>query len=315
MAGLLDLFNPQQPGQQQGGGLFGMLGLPGIGGGLQRMAPGYGDQQFERAMQLRRMQLQERMLEEKPQFQKVTDPTTGADILLQTSGSSGPKQVWPMQGGAPSQVPQPGQPAIPAPPPGVNAKEWRDTLTKKTAEDAAAEIELRKGGDMVLKMTDHLEQMIHDPKTKKPNPAFDRSAGPFKSEAADMSSFDPRRMVYEVSQNREDKAYLDRIKSTAQGIHSVMERNLLKGGGQITEAERAQVRKILSDIAGARSSQDALTQLNNYRDVVRNMFRLGPSQQPQQAAPSETFKEGQTATNSQTGQRAVYRGGQWVPMQ
>jgi hypothetical protein len=41
----------------------------------------------------------------------------------------------------------------------------------------------------------------------------------------------------------------------------------------------------------------------------------GQMPQPKQQAAPQQFKDGQTATNPQTGQKVIFRGGQWVPVQ
>jgi hypothetical protein len=49
-------------------------------------------------------------------------------------------------------------------------------------------------------------------------------------------------------------------------------------------------------------------------DLGVSTQRSGAAAAPK-AAQGQQFQEGQTATNKQTGEKRVYRGGQWVPVQ
>jgi hypothetical protein len=173
-----------------------------------------------------------------------------------------------MPGGTP-------QTAGPPIPPGVDRKTYRRELAQEAVKDAG----LREGGQQVLDMVDQLETKINDPKNPEVAQKFGAATGPFVSAANEASTWDPRKWAYEASQPRETKAYLDRIKQDAQTINAVMQRNLLKGQGAVSENERAQINEILGKIAGSRSPEDAQALLNNFRSVVRKMFKM-PDQKP-----------------------------------
>lgn len=140
----------------------------------------------------------------------------------------------------------------------------------KMAAAGAKKNDFAQGGQQVLGMIDQLEQKI----TSKPE-LFEEATGPLAGEAANLPIWRPERMFYEATQGSESKAYLDQIKQDAQGINTVMQRALLKGGGQITENEREQINQILGKIDRARSADDAKALLDNFRGVVTKLFAGG----------------------------------------
>lgn len=152
---------------------------------------------------------------------------------------------------------------------------------RKLAEDRAAKAALSSGADPVLRMVDQLEAKTKDPK-------FSASTGPFVGGAAGQPVWSPGRIAYEGLQKPENKAFLDQIKQDAQAINTVMQRELLKGGGQITENEREQINQILGAITTARSAGDAKMQLDNFRSIVRNMFNVQTGGMPAQGTPPGT---------------------------
>jgi hypothetical protein len=160
--------------------------------------------------------------------------------------------------------------AGPPVPPGLDPKTYRREMTEEAVKDAG----LRQGGQQVLDMVDQLEGKITDPNDPAVAQKFGAATGPFVSAANDASTWDPRKWAYEAAQKRETKAYLDRIKQDAQTINAVMQRNLLKGQGAVSENERAQINEILGKIAASRSPEDAQALLNNFRSVVRKMFKM-----------------------------------------
>jgi hypothetical protein len=119
-----------------------------------------------------------------------------------------------------------------------------------------------------------LEKKISSPADPKVAQRFGAATGPFVAAASDASTWDPRKWAYEGVQSRESKAYLDQIKQDAQAINSTMQRALLKGGGAISDSERASINQILGAIAQARSPNDAKALLGNFRGIVRQMFKL-----------------------------------------
>lgn len=185
-----------------------------------------------------------------------------------------------------------GTPAPSNIPPGVDAATYRKEAAKDAIKSSASSRDLMEGGKVVMGMVDQLEKKIGvgDPQTAK---RFGSAAGPFVGAFHDLPTWDPRRLGYEALQSRESKAYLDQIKQDAQGINTVMQRALLKGGGQITENERAQINEILGKISQARSVEDAQALLTNFRGIVRKLFQMpepsasGATTRPApQAAPS-----------------------------
>jgi hypothetical protein len=169
-------------------------------------------------------------------------------------------------------MPVPGGPSDPA----YLARRAEGEAQVKTA---AANRELQQGGAQVLSLVDQLEAKVRDPK-------FSSAAGPIAGALHDQPLYNPARIGYEIVQSRANKTFLDQIKQDAQGITTVMQRALLKGGGSITENERAQINEILGKIATARSAEDAQALLNNFRGIVRGIFQMDRTQGGAPAAPS-----------------------------
>ena len=159
-------------------------------------------------------------------------------------------------------------------PTGADPKTYRKEATEAYVKSQAQNKELREGGTRILGMVDQFGSKIRDPKTGEFSKQFADAVGPFTSEAHDLPSWDPRRMAYEVGQSREAKSFMDRVKSDAQAINSMMQRELLKGGGSVTENERTQINQILGRITAARSPQEAEALLTNFKGLVRQMFKM-----------------------------------------
>jgi hypothetical protein len=172
-------------------------------------------------------------------------------------------------------------------PPGVDAAEYRKKLADDAVKAATSTRDLQQGGATVMGMVDQLERKISNPTDPSVAKRFGAAAGPYAGPASDAATWDPRRAIYEGLQSRESKAYLDQIKQDAQAINATMQRALLKGQGAVSESERADIARILGQIAQSRSPDDALALLNNFRGLVRRMFQM-PEPQGQAAAPTQT---------------------------
>lgn len=150
--------------------------------------------------------------------------------------------------------------------PGFYEQEMFKDQLKRRSEQAGQQ----EGLDTVMQMVDQLEQKITTDRA-----GFEASTGPL--EGSDSYFAAPFKGVQEIyatgsGTERENLARLDRIKSDAQAINSALQRALLKGGGAITENERTQINKILGAIATARSADDALAQLDNFRSLAGALF-------------------------------------------
>jgi hypothetical protein len=156
-------------------------------------------------------------------------------------------------------------PAGPPVPPGVDPKKYRQEMATQMAQRAG----FAEGERTVLGMVDLLKE-----KTKQP--LFAEAVGPFAGAAHEAPIYTPQRLIYESVQSRPAKAFLDRVKQDAQAINTVLQRELLKGGGSITENERTQINQILGAITTSRSPQDAQDQLDNFKLLVRKLFARPP---------------------------------------
>lgn len=283
----------------EGGGLMG-----GLRGALEGLADPQGlrrQQALQNYIALEQLKMAQKAAEEKPQIQKLN---VGGDERL--------VQINPYGRGAsfinPTGMPQP-QPGTPPIPPGADPKTFR----VKTAEQAVENTAMGQGGQRILTMVDQLEKKVGsvDPETGKfvGTKEFTSSTGPFISALHDQPIWSPGRIGYEIGQSRENKTYLDTIKQDAQAINSTMERELLKGGGQITVQEREQIRQILGAIQGARSPEDAKKLLDNFRGIVRSMFKMDQTGQPGQPAAGSA----QTATPDIKAARRASDGNYYVP--
>jgi hypothetical protein len=111
-----------------------------------------------------------------------------------------------------------------------------------------------------------------------------------------------------------------------QGGAFLQARQMLKGGGQITDYEGRKAESAVVRMNQAQSLKDFNTALDDFNSAVSDGIakleaqaggRGGQGGQGggQRAPQSQGPREGATATNPQTGQKAVYRNGQWVPVQ
>lgn len=180
-------------------------------------------------------------------------------------------------------------------PPGVDAATYRKKLAEDAVKEATAARDLQRGGATVMGMVNQLERKIYNPNDPSVAKRFGAAAGPYAGPGSDAATWDPRRAIYEGWQSRESKAYLDQIKQDAQAINSTMQRTLLKGQGAVSDSERAQIAQILGQITQARSPEDALAALNNFRGIVRRMFQM-PEQQGQAASPAAPAQTAPTNT-------------------
>jgi hypothetical protein len=209
----------------------------------------------------------------RPELREVTDANGNKNLVL--VDRKDPTKVQPVN--------VPGQNAVPSNiPPGVDPTTYRREMAQAAAKDQTTTRDLQEGGKGVIAMVEQLEKKIVNPTDPTVAKKFGAATGPFVGPASEAGAYDPRKLAYEGLQSREAKAYLDQIKQDATAINSVMERNLLKGGGSITDGERATIRTILGRISEARSPEDAQALLNNFKGIVRQMFKMEGGQ-PQAA--------------------------------
>lgn len=143
---------------------------------------------------------------------------------------------------------------------------------KKEAETRAADIDKRKVGDRVGKVATMLYKDI-----KKNEKLFSRAAGPFTSYMSEASPMNPLRAVYEDSdlasgQNAQSRAYLSKVKQYTQSLKSELQRAYLKGTGPATEAERAEINKLIDDIPSSRSAAEAYQKIGTLIDLMNTSF-------------------------------------------
>jgi hypothetical protein len=288
MAGLLDLLSGGAPG---GGGLLG-------GGSLaDALSPGRARRrteelrklmlidQMEQSMKNSRDQLQLQRdqfkhtqdIANRPQieFKEEYDPARGGKVsvpMFIPADRSSVRQLPIDRSALPSGMPQMGGPqmspsgAIPPAPYGSDAETYR----RKMSEAAAVDDSQRGDAKTVFSILNKLEQKTKDPK-------FAEAAGPFASAASEDSYWSPKRWAYEAWQSPEAKGFLDQVKQDESALDAIMQRALLKGMGSADQRERAAISQIKGKIQAARSPEAAQELLNNYRGIVRTMFKVDDS--------------------------------------
>lgn len=219
-------------------------------------------------------------------------PTPPPSVLTAPPGATVPSDAV---GGAPAAA-TPGTPGAAAagPPPGMSRTQYQQQQQTLGTERAKAQVTREtqaQAGQQVMAAIDQLERKFIDPETGKPavirdakgNPVMpvDKILGPVQAAAAEGNVlYNPARMIYEAAVPAEAKGYMDRIRSDAQAIQSQLQRAILSGQGQVTEAERESINRIMGNIAAARSVEDAKAQLDNLRGLIRGIFQMsggGPS--------------------------------------
>lgn len=134
-----------------------------------------------------------------------------------------------------------------------------------------------------------------------------------------MKALDPESVVRETeySSAANTTGLLDRI---SQYVEKVQSGKMLKSE-QVQEFVR--VAKELSNVKAATVEESLNDYLGTYVDTKINtdpfrkrlnvkMFDTGLKQEKKTEKPSQAYTEGQTATNPQTGEKIVFRNGQWV---
>jgi hypothetical protein len=181
-----------------------------------------------------------------------TSPFAAGNTILSAVADDG-TDLAPMINARVAQAQPPPQPppSRPVTPPGVgNVKKYHETYAQERAEEDVKTAALKEGGAR-LKLTENLERLISDPKDPEVAKRFGRATGPYNEAMSDAPIWSPHRNLYEIYQSKNDKAYLERIRSVAQAINSQSQKEFLKGGGQVTEWERKEVNKILGSIMPA----------------------------------------------------------------
>jgi hypothetical protein len=142
----------------------------------------------------------------------------------------------------------------------------------------------------------------------KADPYLKRMVGPVNSRMPNLSAEAAR-----------VQARIDQL----QGGAFLQARQMLKGGGQITDYEGRKAESAVVRMNQAQSLQDFNTALDDFNSAVGDGIAKLEAQAGgrggqgggQRAPQSQGIREGSTATNPQTGQKAIYRNGQWVPAQ
>ncbi len=88
----------------------------------------------------------------------------------------------------------------------------------------------------------------------------------------------------------------------------------LKGGGQITEFEGQKADAAQAAIGQSMDDADFKVALEDYRKVIENGIARLEGREPPHNFEEPSIEEGVTATNPQTGEKIIFRNGQWQPM-
>jgi hypothetical protein len=289
MAGLLDLFTGGRPAGLLGGGTISDALSPGRAIQRQEMIrKALIAKQLEQSMGINReeLELKKRQFELQQQqanrpeisWQEEYDPSRGGNVknpMFVPADRSSVRQLpierlpppagMPQMGGVPQmgggQMSPPG--AIPPAPYGSDAETYR----KKMSEAAAADDTQKGDAKTVFNILNKLEQKTRDSR-------FAGATGPFVADASESSYWSPKRWAYERWQTDEDKGFLDLVKADESALDAIMQRALLRGLGSADQKERAAISEIKGKIRAARSPEAAQDLLNNYRGIVRAMFKV-----------------------------------------
>jgi hypothetical protein len=284
MAGLLDaIFSGNAPAGLLGGGSIADALSPGRERrrteelrklmAIKQLEQSLGINQKELELKQRQFDLQQQQAN-RPEisWQEEYDPSRGGNVknpMLVPADRSSVRQLPIQRLPSPAGMPQmgggqmPPSGAIPPAPYGSDAVTWR----KEQTETAAKEASTKDDAKTVFGILNKLEQ-------KTRNPLFAEAAGPFASAASEDSYWSPKRWAYEGWQSPQAKGFLDQVKQDESALDAIMQRALLKGMGSADRSERAAISQIKGKIQAARSPEAAQELLNNYRGIVRTMFKV-----------------------------------------
>ena len=188
---------------------------------------------------------------------------------------------------------------------------YEQQMQRDQAKEEIKQAALGRGGQKVIRMIDQLEGKVSEP-------GFEDAVGPLADTRLGRTT---KEMLAPVADRfgagyADDLARLERIKQDMQAINSTMERALLQGQGQITEAERESIGRIQGAISQARSVEEAEQLLNNYRSIVRTIFDMpqgGPQPNVARIPPPQQRQVGQVY-NTPRGP-ARWQGNGWEPVE
>jgi hypothetical protein len=146
-----------------------------------------------------------------------------------------------------------------------------ETTAVETAKTSAADAERAKVGDRVGKVARSLYDDI-----SKNKDLFEQSAGPTTAYAAEAHPLNPARMIYESdtfsNQDSKSRAYASKLKQYTQSIKSELQRAYLKGTGPATEAERAEINKLIDEIPASRNLTEAQQKISTLMELMNTSF-------------------------------------------
>jgi hypothetical protein len=142
---------------------------------------------------------------------------------------------------------------------------------KKKAETASADDERMKVGTRVGKVATALYNDI-----TKNEKLFSEAAGPMRAYASEAHPLNPARAIYESDwasdQDSKTRAYLSKTRQYTQSIKSELQRAYLKGTGPATEAERAEINKLIDDIPSSRNIAEAKQKIVTVLELMNTSF-------------------------------------------
>ena len=110
-------------------------------------------------------------------------------------------------------------------------------------------------------------------------------------------------------------ADFDALRDQLKGQAFLQAFETLKGGGQITEVEGEKATDAISRVFNPKiTPKAARAALEEFKGIIQQGVERG-RQKANGGQQQSAFSEGQTATNPNTGERIVFRNGQWVPAQ
>lgn len=227
----------------------------------------------------------------RPDIQVIEQPD-GTKVPVLIDRNTG--QMRPLAGQTTAPATQPSTMAIPPVPPGADARKWREEHTKALVERQTQlpNVVAKAQGTMAV-----IDDILSDPYLE-----YGTGFGSVVNIVPGTPGFDFQQKVDQLK----GRAFLDAFET-------------LKGGGQITQIEGEKATQAIARLSTGQRGPAFRKALQDLREVAakgleRSRQNAGAqSQQPAQTAPQ--ISEGMTATNPQTGQKIIFRGGQWMPAQ
>ena len=299
MAGLLDDFDF---GGAIQGGLLGLAGGPEAVARMQRDKSQRGQQQFDNALKLRQLQMQEKQNEEKPQYQVIEDPSGGKRLLKIEPYGRGISDVTPK-----GQV----DPAMAGIPAGVNPKKM---LEARATEAAKLESDLAQSAKVASFIAPKFDQMVKAYEDTIAAGGIGPITGSEPGRLAGKlfhTDAEAARQKYEMAK-APISAYITSAANKGQGPVSEWERKMyglsLPGFDALKPQEQLEILKSIRDEIGATVKAGKATPIGQ-ASGMSDVYNYGGQQaQPGGQQPTQPTQQPQRRDVLQQARDAIARG-------